>query len=105
MSESDKNIDSDETLESDDDLIAAITPDVMACLHRAKFFEKLDDLFCPEESSRLRAKCGETMPYPNRSWMLPDSKQMITMTFSTFLGHRADSAIVRFSTMLSNLAG
>ena len=34
---------------TDSDLIAAITPDVMACLRRSQFFEKLDDLLSPTE--------------------------------------------------------
>ncbi len=36
---------------TDSDLIAAITPDVMACLRRSQFFEKLDDLLSPSEGS------------------------------------------------------
>lgn len=43
---------------SDDDLIASITPDVMACLHRASFFEKLDDLLCPKKGSNPSEKCS-----------------------------------------------
>jgi Protein of unknown function (DUF2695) len=44
--------------ESDYDLIASITPDVMACLHRVGFFEKLDDLLCPNAGSNLPEKCS-----------------------------------------------
>lgn len=42
----------------DDDLIAGITADVMTCLNRAQFFEKLDALFCPKESSIPRKSCA-----------------------------------------------
>jgi hypothetical protein len=33
---------------SDDELIFSIAPDVMKCLERCNFFEKLDDLLSPE---------------------------------------------------------
>lgn len=39
------------------DLIASITPYVMASLGRARFFEKLDDLLSPKDDSRP-AECG-----------------------------------------------
>jgi len=44
--------------EPDHDLIASITPDVMLCLHRARFFEKLDDLLCPKQGSNPPQKCS-----------------------------------------------
>jgi len=42
----------------DSDLISSITPDVMTCLHRSLFFERLDDLLCPKEESNERAFCA-----------------------------------------------
>ena len=41
----------------DDDLIKLITPDVMKCLDYEDFFEKLDDLLCPKDRSRIREEC------------------------------------------------
>lgn len=38
-------------LDSDDDFIASIAPDVMSSLIRSKFFEKLDDILCPKDDS------------------------------------------------------
>jgi len=43
--------------DADDELIASITPDVMKCLIRSGFFEKLDDLLCPTDDSRQREGC------------------------------------------------
>jgi hypothetical protein len=43
---------------SDDELIGSITPDVMKFLAVRGFFEKLDDLFCPLESSHERQRCA-----------------------------------------------
>jgi hypothetical protein len=37
---------------SDDDLISSIAPDVMKCLGRCGFIEKLDGLLSPEENSK-----------------------------------------------------
>jgi hypothetical protein len=42
----------------EDDLITSITPDVMRCLDRSEFFDKLDDLLCPNEASLPRKGCG-----------------------------------------------
>jgi hypothetical protein len=42
----------------DDDLINLITLDVMKCLDYEDFFEKLDDLLCPKDRSRIREMCG-----------------------------------------------
>jgi hypothetical protein len=42
----------------DDDLIASITPDVMRCLDQSNFFEKLDDVLCPEDDSHPRESCS-----------------------------------------------
>ena len=38
--------------------IASITPDVMTCLGNLGFFEKLDNLFCPTDTSRESQRCG-----------------------------------------------
>ena len=43
--------------QTDDEFIASIAPDVMASLEHSGFFEKLDDVLCPEESSLPRPKC------------------------------------------------
>ena len=40
------------------ELIASITPDVMKCLVRSGFFEKLDDLICPKDELHPRRSCG-----------------------------------------------
>jgi hypothetical protein len=41
----------------DEELIDSITPDVMKCLQRARFFEALDDAMCPTDTGRERAHC------------------------------------------------
>ena len=38
-------------------LITAITPDVMKCLAKWKFFERLDDRLCPADESRPAESC------------------------------------------------
>ena len=43
---------------ADSDLISSITPDVMTCLRRSLFFERLDDLLSPREDSHQRYVCG-----------------------------------------------
>jgi hypothetical protein len=43
--------------DADDELIASITPDVMKCLVRSGFFEKLDDLLCPKDDSHQCEAC------------------------------------------------
>ena len=43
--------------DQDTALIAAITPDVMACLGRSKFFEMLDDRLCPADKSIPPERC------------------------------------------------
>jgi hypothetical protein len=43
---------------TDSDLISSITPDVMACLRRSHFFERLDDLLCPQGTLTAREVCG-----------------------------------------------
>jgi hypothetical protein len=45
-------------VDPDDELIASIAPDVMGRLDRSGFFEKLDDLLCPEDPSHSSAGCG-----------------------------------------------
>jgi hypothetical protein len=43
--------------DEEQDLIASITPDVMKCLERSGYFEKLDDLLCPKDASLKREAC------------------------------------------------
>jgi len=43
--------------DSDNDLIADITPDVMECLERSKFFGKLDDILSPIDGSQPHESC------------------------------------------------
>jgi hypothetical protein len=45
---------------SDDDLISSIAPDVMKCLGRCDFFEKLDSLLSPEDRSIPSTSCDGT---------------------------------------------
>jgi hypothetical protein len=45
---------------SDDDLISSIAPDVMKCLGRCAFFEKLDGLLSPEDNSIPPQGCDGT---------------------------------------------
>jgi hypothetical protein len=40
-----------------DDFTSSITPDVMTCLHRSEFFQRLDDLLCPTTSDHVREVC------------------------------------------------
>ncbi len=42
----------------DPEFVASITPDVMRCLDNSGFFEKLDDLLCPKEGSRIPDSCS-----------------------------------------------
>jgi hypothetical protein len=46
--------------ESDEELTASITPDVMRFLDGRCFFEKLDDALCPEEPSSAPQSCRST---------------------------------------------
>ena len=41
----------------DEELVNSIAPNVLAVLGRDKFFERLDDLFCPNDDSRKRERC------------------------------------------------
>lgn len=43
---------------SDPEFVTSITPDVMRCLDNSGFFEKLDDLLCPKEGSKLPESCS-----------------------------------------------
>ena len=43
--------------DSHDELISSIAPDVMTCLGRCCFFEKLDELLSPEDNSTSVEKC------------------------------------------------
>jgi Protein of unknown function (DUF2695) len=45
---------------SDDDLISSIAPDVIKCLGRCGFFEKLDGLLSPEDDSIPAQGCDGT---------------------------------------------
>ena len=42
---------------ADSDLITSITPDVITCLRRSRFFERLDDLLSPNEPTPQREVC------------------------------------------------
>jgi len=44
--------------DSDDELISSIAPDVMTCLGRCSYFEKLDELLSPEDNSTSVEKCN-----------------------------------------------
>ena len=44
--------------DADDQFIFSITPDVMKSLVRSGFFEKLDDLLCPNDDPHPRRMCG-----------------------------------------------
>ena len=43
--------------DSDDELISSIAPDVMTCLGRCNYFEKLDELLSPEDNSTPTERC------------------------------------------------
>lgn len=43
---------------ADSDLISSIASDVMTCLRRSLFFERLDDVLCPKEESGEREVCA-----------------------------------------------
>jgi hypothetical protein len=45
---------------SDDELISSIAPDVIKCLERCNFFEKLDDLLSPEGNLGPAPSCDGT---------------------------------------------
>jgi hypothetical protein len=44
----------------DDELVNDITPNVFAVLGREKFFERLDDRFCPIDASQKRSLCQKS---------------------------------------------
>ena len=44
----------------DDELVSSIAADVMMCLTRSAYFEKLDDLLSPDESSTAAQTCDGT---------------------------------------------
>jgi len=46
--------------DSDDELVSSIAPDVMKCLSRSGYFEKLDDLLSPKEASSPSQACDGT---------------------------------------------
>lgn len=46
--------------DSDDELISSIAPDVMTCLGRCNYFEKLDQLLSPEDNSTAAQCCDGT---------------------------------------------
>jgi hypothetical protein len=41
----------------DEELVNSIAPNVLAFLRKEKFFERLDDRFCPDDNSRKREQC------------------------------------------------
>ena len=43
---------------ADSDLTSYITSNVMKCLLRSQFFQRLDDLLCPEGSANNRELCA-----------------------------------------------
>lgn len=43
---------------TDSDLISSITADVMTCLRRSQFFERPDDLLCPNAEGEAREVCA-----------------------------------------------
>jgi len=43
--------------DSDDELISSSVPDVMTCLGRCRYFEKLDELLSPEDNAVSVEKC------------------------------------------------
>lgn len=45
---------------SDDDLISSIAPDVMRCLTRSGYFDKLDNVLSPEGNSIASQNCDGT---------------------------------------------
>jgi hypothetical protein len=51
--------------DADNELIDSITRDVMKCLVRSGFFEKLDDVLCPRDDSYQRQRCRGTTSSPN----------------------------------------
>ena len=46
------------TADPDSDSISSIAPDVMKCLRRVQFFERLDDLLCPKGDSGQYENCA-----------------------------------------------
>ena len=44
--------------DKNDEFLDSITPDVMKCLDRARFFDKLDDLLCPRQSEKAPQSCS-----------------------------------------------
>lgn len=55
---------------ADSELIESITPDVMTCLRRSLFFERLDDLLSPKGNSHREACTGN---YELSKWVLKAS--------------------------------
>ena len=51
---------------ADSDLINSITPDVMTCLRRSLFFERLDDVLSPKEDSHPREVCAGNYEWSKR---------------------------------------
>jgi len=44
----------------DDEFLNSIAPDIMKCLDRARFFDKLDDLLCPQHDEKASQSCSGT---------------------------------------------
>jgi len=51
------------TSESEEDFIASITADVVACLNSKNFFRKLDDVFVPASDSIDAARCNHSFTH------------------------------------------
>jgi predicted glycosyl hydrolase (DUF1957 family) len=81
--------------ESDEELTASITPDVMRFLDGRCFFEKLDDALCPEEPSSAPQSCRSTFEISEAILRLT---RQISPISSVFYMLRADVAIAKFCT-------
>jgi hypothetical protein len=46
-----------------DEFVNDIAEDVLGVLRKERFFERLDDIFCPEESGQVRASCGQSFAH------------------------------------------
>jgi|SRR5579864_948824 len=52
--------------DADDELVAAISSDVMTCLVRAGFLDKLDNLLCPADNSSKSERCTGDFRFSER---------------------------------------
>ena len=53
----------DEDYLEDEELIHGIAPHVLGVLKGSKFFERLDDLFCPADSAKVPARCDHSFEH------------------------------------------